>query len=284
MGRVARRRPSPPAADAVTLINVQAAYLQLRYSQTREQPSVKDIRSVLPGELSVSPEKELLPQEYKFNLLLYRDPAGGGRVWLQIRGDRWDGSTFPFDFFFQDPRVGLRPDPNAGAFGTLTIGRRIAYMLGYAAWAMLFVGLVITWRQMSHAARLNRAVTLMEIAAVSTVLAMAGPLGWDRWSDFFQDDAPGLGYLALIASAGIMVIAVRQARPDGVPRCRALRVRPHRQRKRRMPRVRPVGGDATYSVIVVKATSCGRGMLRQTSSANCTRRRGCGASTRRCLR
>ena len=125
---------------------------------------------------------------------------------------------------------------------------------------------------------------LMEIAAVSTVLAMAGPLGWDRWSDFFQDDAPGLGYLALIASAGFMVIAVRQARALTASPLPRVRVRPHRQRKRRMPRMRPVGGDATYSVIVVKATSSGSGTLRRTSSASCTRRRGCGASPRTCPR
>jgi hypothetical protein len=117
------------------------------------------------------------------------------------------------------------PDPRRGWFGGVTLGRRVAYHLGYALFAVLLVRLPSAGRGRSRQERFGMAVTLAEVAGVSLFLASIG-LGYCRcWGRVTSGggDAGALGVIAVLIAAAVLVAFPLPPPPsrgaDGRPAC-----------------------------------------------------------------
>jgi hypothetical protein len=154
---------------------------------------------------------------------IYVDPTTGGRALLDFHGERWAGASGVIGPFWNDPRLPPRPNYNRGLHGIVMIGRRLAYIAGYVVWLILLILFLGTTPGAWRYARIGMAMTLVEVALVSTFLAMLGPRYWKAWSDVFQDDAPGLGLIATAVSVVLLLLTVWRARTaaarSGPPRC-----------------------------------------------------------------
>lgn len=196
--------------DRKTVDHAQAIYQKLFSDHKGDPPLLK-------AEQALNGGQPFAMEDYGGETMLrYVDDATGGQAWLTFRDQLWTGVRSVPDY----RRGLLKPDPNGGLCGTITIGRRLAYILGYIIWVFLFIGFFIGFRTIMSAHRIYKAFTLLGIATLSTFLAFLGPQYWRAWDDFFEDDAPGLGFVAIGLSSLVLISAYRRHHGfDPTPRC-----------------------------------------------------------------
>jgi hypothetical protein len=200
-------------ADRIAERRAELQYSQLRMQSRGEEPSLADAERTLNGGAPFPVATDDIGRP----VLLYTDPVSRGQAWIRVRDGRWTAVDRRF-YFANDPRLAREPNPNRGLYGTVTIGRRMAYILGYVAWLLLLLHFLTNARDWNDRHRISRALILLEVAAVSTFLAFLGPRYWRAWNKLLQDDASGLGLIATAVSAGILGVVVWRARKTAAAR------------------------------------------------------------------
>lgn len=146
------------------------------------------------------------------------DPSGG-KAYLLINGAKW---MFVDEGLMDHHNRG--PDPNVGVHGSFMIGRRMTYIGLYFLWSVLAIWWLVAANPSSATTSFRGAMHMFLLACLATLLASLGSGYLRAWGYFFDDDAAGLGLIAMVISA-IMVtyVTVRYRRlmrnPVACPEC-----------------------------------------------------------------
>jgi hypothetical protein len=142
--------------------------------------------------------------------LVFVDSMTGAQVSLWVTDGQWTSvlDTFP-------TRSPSRPE-HSRWLAIFTDLRRAAYIGAYCWWGLMFL---FFFMMRSGRERRSMARLMFGIAVASTFLACLGPNYWMAWDEFFDEDAPGLGWVSILLSVACLFAARRKHRPDPTPRC-----------------------------------------------------------------